>query len=249
MKRKLVVLILAAGKGKRLGGESQKVVKKLFDKPLLLYLIETVEMLKPDRIVLVVGHKKEEVFEQMKDRKVEYVEQQLPMGTGHAVMQADEVLKDYHGDILILCGDVPFITISTLKKLIETHTSNRNCGTILTVYPENPFGYGRIIRNGKGTVESIAEEINATEEEKAIKEVNAGVYIFNKKKLFTALKYLKPDRIKGEYYFTDVVEILSSQGQTINTYTTDKPEECIGINTSEDFRKAETLLRRIKYNG
>ncbi|HNS32370.1 MAG TPA: sugar phosphate nucleotidyltransferase [bacterium] len=248
MGKKLAVLILAAGKGKRLGGQSQKVVRTLLGKPLLLYLLETIDSLHPQRIVLIVGYKKEEVFAQLKERKVEYAEQNLPKGTGHAVMQASSILKEYSGDILILCGDVPFITISTLRKLLEKHKKSGNCGTILTVVMENPFGYGRIKRNGKGSVKSIIEEINATGEEKEIKEINAGIYVFDKMELFKALNDVVPDKVKGELYLTDVVEILSSSGKKIDTHTTDKPEECLGINTLEDMIKAETFLKKEKMN-
>jgi bifunctional UDP-N-acetylglucosamine pyrophosphorylase / glucosamine-1-phosphate N-acetyltransferase len=242
MKRHLAVVILAAGEGKRLGGKSQKVVKKILNKPILLYLFDTIEKISPDRVIVIVGYKKEEVYKQLRGKKVGYAEQKIPMGTGDAVLQAKDVLKDYQGNILILCGDIPFITASTLRNLISTHKASKNCGTILTTISNNPEGYGRIKRNGLGNVLSIVEELNATEEERGIKEVNAGIYVFDKKKLFYALKRVLPDSIKKEYYLTDVVSILSSLGEKIGTYTTEDSVECMGINSLRDMEKARGFL-------
>ncbi|MBN1445923.1 MAG: NTP transferase domain-containing protein [Candidatus Omnitrophica bacterium] len=242
MKTNLAVIILAAGQGKRLGGESQKVVKKISGRPMLLYLVNTIERLSPERIILIVGFKKEEIFEQMEGIAVEYAEQKVLRGTGDAVLQAKKILDDYRGDILILCGDVPFITGETLNSLIAEHRESGNCGTILTAFLDNPFGYGRIKRNGAGNVASIVEELNASEDEKAIKEINSGIYVFDKKALFLALDKVLPDEIKKEYYLTDVVKILSSMGEKMGTYTTRRPQECMGINNIHDFEEAQRFL-------
>ncbi len=242
MKTHLAVVVLAAGQGKRLGGKSQKVVRKILGKPILLYLLNTIENLAPDRVIIIVGYKKEEVFEQLKDRNVQYAEQNIPRGTGDAVLQARKALRNYEGDILILCGDIPFISQETLSSLVSAHKKNKNCGTILTAVIDNPTGYGRIKRNEGGNVQSIVEELNATESERAIREVNAGIYVFNKKKLFSALDRLLPDAVKKEYYLTDVVSMLSLQGEKIGTYTTERPDECLGINSIEDIERAKNFL-------
>ncbi|HOL21972.1 MAG TPA: sugar phosphate nucleotidyltransferase [bacterium] len=242
----LVITILAAGQGKRLGGESQKVVRKILGKPMLLYLFNTIEKLTPYKIIVVVGYKKEEVFEQLMDKKVEYVEQMLLKGTGDAVLQTKRVLTNYKGDILILCGDVPFVTINTLNNLITTHRDEKNDGTILTTFVDNPTGYGRIKRDKKRNVLSIVEELNTTPEEKDIKEINAGIYIFKKEPLFDALSRVEPDKIKNEYYLTDVIKILSNKGKRIGTYTTETPEECLGINSIPDIEKAIHFLLTYK---
>ena len=246
MDNKLAVLILAAGKGKRLGGQSQKVMRMIGGKPLIIHLLEKIEVLNPHKVILIVGYKKDEVLQYMKGRDVEYATQDIPMGTGHAVMQAAGLLKDYDGDVLILCGDVPFITVNTLKKLVNSHHRDGNSATILTFIAHNPFGYGRIKRNGSGSVESIVEEVNATCEERKINEVNAGVYVFDRKDLFSALEEVKPDNVKGEYYMTDAVEIMSAWNKKIETCTTGRHDECMGINTIEDLKRAEDFLMKEK---
>ncbi|MCM8830112.1 MAG: sugar phosphate nucleotidyltransferase, partial [Candidatus Omnitrophica bacterium] len=164
----LVIVILAAGQGKRLGGESQKVVRDILGKPMLLYLFDTIEKLKPYKTIVVVGYKKEEVFEQLKDKKVEYVEQPEQKGTGDAVLVTRKILQNYYGDILILCGDVPFVTINTLTSIVKIHKQESNHGTVLTTFVDNPTGYGRIKRDRNGRVVSIIEELNATPEERFI---------------------------------------------------------------------------------
>ncbi len=244
MKTHLAVVILAAGHGKRLGGKSQKVLRKILGKPIILYLLGTIEKISPDRVVVIVGYKKEEVFEQLEGRKVQYAEQKVLRGTGDAVMQAKSTLKNYKGDVLILCGDIPFITSDTLGSLFSVHKAGKNCGTILTAFLSNPSGYGRIKRNGDGNVHSIVEELNATQKERAIKEVNTGIYVFNKRKLFHALDRVLPDKVKKEYYLTDVISILSSEGEKIGTYTTEKSDECMGINNLDDIEKAKQFLKK-----
>ena len=181
---KLGVVILAAGYGKRLGGENQKVIKEILGKPMLLYLMDTVKKLSPDETVLVVGFKKEEVIKQLEGENVKFVEQPVPLGTGDAVKKTEPLLKNFNGDILILYGDVPFISCKTLKNFIEDFREIDADASIITVYLENPTGYGRIIRNENGEITGIIEEINATPEQKKIKEVNSGIYVFKKNILF-----------------------------------------------------------------
>lgn len=241
-------VILAAGYGKRLGGEHQKTLTKILGKPLLYHIIETLKKCNPEKIVVVVGFQKEKVIEELKGENVVFAEQNQLLGTGHAVMMTESVLSDFKGNLLILCGDVPFLTAETLIQLYTTHENFYADCTILTAIVDNPYGYGRIIRNTEGCVIKIVEEINAKEEEKLVKEINAGVYIFKKDLLFDALKKIKPDPVKKEYYLTDVIEIFISEGKRVTTWTTPTPEETIGINTPEDLKKAQQYfisLRRM----
>ncbi len=246
---KLIFVILAAGMGKRLGGESQKTVKKILGKSMLSYLLETVKKFNPEKIIIVVGFKKEEVFEELRDAKVEYVEQKELKGTGDAVLCTESLLKDYDGDIVVLNGDVPFITEKTIRELIKIHKENGNSCSFLTTILDNPKGFGRVIKDGNGKVLGIVEEINANEEEKKIKEVNAGVYVFNARDLFPALKKIKPDPIKREYFLTDVIKILNSENKKISTYLTHDSDETIGINTPEDLIKAEEIVKKRRIYG
>ena len=243
MKKELVVIILAAGRGKRLGGKNQKVVRHLMGKPLLSYLLPTVKSLNPQRIIIVVGFQKEEVFSWVRDDKVEFVEQKEPRGTGHAVATAEEKLRDYRGDILILCGDVPFLTEKTLLEVIEKHQRENNAVTVLTAITDNPTGYGRIVRDGNSVI-AIVEELNASAEQKAIKEINAGIYVFKSWELFQTLPELVSDPIKGEYYLTDVIGILARKGYQVGAHQTLCREEVMGINTEEDLKRAEEWLRQ-----
>jgi len=235
--------------GKRLGGESQKTVKKILGKSMLSYLLETVKKFNPEKIIIVVGFKKEEVFEELRDAKVEYVEQKELKGTGDAVLCTESLLKDYDGDIVVLNGDVPFITEKTIRELIKIHKENGNSCSFLTTILDNPKGFGRVIKDGNGKVLGIVEEINANEEEKKIKEVNAGVYVFNARDLFPALKKIKPDPIKREYFLTDVIKILNSENKKISTYLTHDSDETIGINTPEDLIKAEEIVKKRRIYG
>jgi len=246
---KLAFVILAAGMGKRLGGENQKTVKKILGKSMLSYLLETIKKFNPEKIIIVVGFKKEEIFEELKGEKVEYVEQKELKGTGDAVLCTESLLKDYNEDIVVLNGDVPFITEKTLRELIKIHRENGNSCSFLTVKLPDPKGLGRVIKDGNGKVLEIIEEINANEEQKKIDEVNAGVYVFNSKDLFPALKKIKPNPIKKEYFLTDIIKIFNSENKKISTYLTNDPDETIGINTPEDLKKAEKIIKKRGLNG
>jgi len=237
-------VILAAGYGKRLGGKTQKVVHKLLGKPILSYLLESVRKLELENIIIVVGYKKEEVFKELESfEDIKYVEQPVLLGTGDAVKRTESILKDYNGDILVLCGDTPFLRPETLKELSKIHQKEKSVCTILTAIVEDPTGYGRIKRDKDGKVVKIVEEVNATPEEKKIKEINSGVYIFNTPFLFPALSQIQPDPVKGEYFLTDVIKIFSQNNHKIATYCTPVAEEILGINTFEDLKKAEKILR------
>ncbi|MCM8772299.1 MAG: sugar phosphate nucleotidyltransferase [Candidatus Omnitrophica bacterium] len=242
-----IFVILAAGMGKRLGGDCQKTVRKILGKPILKYLLETIKKFKPEKIVVVVGYKKEEVFKELEDEDVEYVEQKELKGTGDAVLQTETILKDFKGDIVVLNGDTPLISENTIKNLLKIHRESKSYCTFLTTFLDEPKGYGRVVRDGNGNVLEIIEEIDADEEQKKIKEVNAGVYVFRADNLFSSLKKIELNPLKQEYYLTDIIKIFNSENKKIATYTTPFPEETVGINTLEDLKKVEDyLLKRSK---
>lgn len=238
----LCVVILAAGKGTRMKSSVQKVLHTIFGKSMISHIVEIVQGLDPDKILVVIGHQKEAVKKNLTRNGVEFVEQLKPLGTGDAVKQTGKILKDYRGNILILCGDTPLLQTKTLKSLLELHQQKQPAVTILTALLKNPFGYGRIKRNGTGEVEAIVEEVDARPEERRIKEINSGVYLFSAPKLFRSLSLIKPDNVKGEYYLTDAIRILRDRGERVAACIVKEPEEVLGVNTPADLEIARQIL-------
>ena len=202
---KLKTLILAAGKGTRMKSELPKVIHEVNGIPMISKIIKVLEVLKPEENILILGHKKEEVLKVVGE-DADYVVQTEQLGTGHAVLQAKDKLKDYDGDVMVLCGDTPLLREETLKELYKFHRDTDSVTTILTSIYDNPFGYGRIVKEN-GLVKAIVEEKEADAEIKKIKEVNAGVYCFKGRELFDALSKITNNNEKGEYYLTDVIGI------------------------------------------
>lgn len=237
----LKTLILAAGKGTRMKSDLPKVLHKTNGIPMIVRIIKVLEKLSSQDNILVLGHKKEQVLK-IVGKECSYVEQLEQLGTGHAVIQAKEKLINYDGDIMILCGDTPLITEETLKKLLKCHQTNDATATILTAIYENPFGYGRIIKEN-GLVKGIVEEKEATEEVKKIKEVNAGIYCFKSKKLFSALEKINNKNRQGEYYLTDVIEVLVNDMEKVQSYIVQDNIEILGVNSKIELAYAEKILR------
>ncbi|MCX7842314.1 MAG: bifunctional UDP-N-acetylglucosamine diphosphorylase/glucosamine-1-phosphate N-acetyltransferase GlmU [Clostridia bacterium] len=238
----LMAVILAAGEGKRMKSKTSKVVHKACGKPLIQWVYNAVEEAGIKQAVLVVGHKAEQVIECMGD-KVRYVTQEKQLGTGHAVMQAEEYLKDMEGIVVVLCGDTPLITGETLSRTIKLHKESNNSATVITAILKDPSGYGRIIRDEEGNVEKIVEQRDASDEEKAICEINSGIYCFNVKELLDSLKELKNDNDQGEYYLTDTLEILIKKGLKVGAVIADNESEIMGINDRVQLSLASELLR------
>ncbi|GAH20459.1 unnamed protein product, partial [marine sediment metagenome] len=197
--RDTAVILMAAGKGKRMKSNLPKVLHNLAGKPILNYVLDTVDQLEVKRKILIVGYKSNKIRELIGD-KTEYVEQKEQLGTAHAVLQTKKLLSDFKGDVLILSGDVPFLTVKTLKKLLKYHQTNNFCCTLVSTILKNPEGYGRIIRDKKGEIKGIIEEVDLSVDRKKITEVNGGIYCSNKDKLFRALEKVTPDNKQGEYY-------------------------------------------------
>ncbi|MFA5393300.1 MAG: sugar phosphate nucleotidyltransferase [Candidatus Ratteibacteria bacterium] len=236
------VVILAAGKGTRMKSSVQKVLHTIFGKSMISHIVGIVRGLSPDKILVVIGHQKEAVKNNLARDNVVFVEQLKPLGTGDAVKQTEKILKDYQGNILILCGDTPLLQTKTLKSLLKLHQREHAAATILTALLQNPFSYGRIKRNGNGEVEAIVEEADAQPEEKRIKEINSGVYLFSAPKLFRSLSLVKPNNVKGEYYLTDAIRLLCDSGERITAYLAEKSEEVLGVNTPADLEFARQIL-------
>lgn len=238
----LVGLILAAGKGTRMKSKLPKVLHKVAGKAMVERVLEAAQSVGAKRNVVIVGFGGDDVKAYLGDR-VEYVTQLEQKGTGHAVQQAESVLGNHEGLILLLCGDTPLVTQQTLEQLLAHHKETGAAATVLTAYMDNPYGYGRIIRNDAKSVERIVEEKDGKLDELKVHEVNTGMYIFDSKELWPCLEQLSDDNAQGELYITDVVSILVQAGKTVGAYMTMDSDESLGVNSRLQLAQAELILR------
>lgn len=238
---KLKTLILAAGKGTRMKSELPKVIHEVNGIPMISKIIKVLEVLKPEENILILGHKKEELLKVVGE-DADYVVQTEQLGTGHAVLQAKDKLKDYDGDVMVLCGDTPLLREETLEELYKFHRDTDSVTTILTSIYDNPFGYGRIVKEN-GLVKAIVEEKEADAEIKKIKEVNAGVYCFRGRELFDALSKITNNNEKGEYYLTDVIGIQVGEGKKVQSFVLNDNIEILGVNSKVELAQASKVLR------
>ncbi|GAB4178179.1 MAG: sugar phosphate nucleotidyltransferase [Calditrichia bacterium] len=238
----LATVILAAGKGKRMKSDLPKVLHPLNGRPMIHYVVDVAEQINSDKIIIIVGHKKEMVMEELKSRNVEFAIQEEQLGTGHAVMQTEPLLENFDGDVLVLSGDVPLLTANTISQLLTEHKTKNPYATLLTAEMDDPTGYGRIVRNNNGLVEKIVEEKDADESIKKIKEINVGIYLFKKQPLFETLPTVKNDNAQGEYYLPDVIKIYIDENKPVLPIITDNIDETRGINNVEQLKEAEQVL-------
>ena len=229
MENNVMAIILAAGKGTRMKSKKSKLVQKIYGKEIVKRAVENAQKAGVKDIVAVVGYMKEEVMNVLGD-DVKYAFQEEMLGTGHAVIQAKEYLKNKKGKVLVLNGDVPLLRPETINKLLEKSTENKEYATLLTAIYDNPRGYGRIIRDEGGNISAIVEEKDTTEEQKLIKEINAGIYCFDIVELLSALEEIKPNNAQGEYYITDVIEIMNKKGLKTGAVVVEDNTEILGIN-------------------
>lgn len=236
-------IILAAGKGTRMKSKLYKVLHRICGKSMVDHVLTQVSKLNMDNIVTVVGFGAEDVEKELGNR-TKYVVQDQQLGTGDAVLRAEDLLKNSDGTTLVISGDTPLFTAKTLEKLFAYHTDKQATATILTSVAPNPTGYGRIVRNDLGIVEKIVEEKDASAEERNIKEINTGVYVFNNQKLFKALHEINNDNAQGEYYLTDAIEILKGKGGIIAAYQMDDFDESMGVNNRVAQAAATKVMQR-----
>ena len=245
--RPLNVLVMAAGLGTRMKSNRAKVLHEVGGRPLIAHVVRTAASLEPQRIYVVVGHQAEEVEKAALAEVGELataVLQAQQRGTGDAVESARSQLENSDSLLLVLSGDVPLIKAETLRKLIEQHRATGAACTILAVRLENPTGYGRIIRDAHDNFQRIVEQKDATEEERKVREINSGIYCFETADLFAALRRVEPKNQQGEYYLTDVAEILLASGRKVDVFVHDDAREVYGINTRAELAEFENLVRR-----
>lgn len=240
---KFCALILAAGKGTRMKSDLAKVLHILEGKPLLDYSLAAARLAGAEKIVVIVGHQAEVVKKEFAGSGAVFVEQNPQLGTGHAVLQAKDVLADYSGLTVILCGDVPLLRPATISGLIANHQASGAPVTVLTTCPADPRGYGRVVKDVQGNVSKIVEERDATAAEKSIDEINTGIYCVDTPFLFAALGEITNDNSQREYYLTDIVEIACRKGFTVRANIAPDYVEVMGINTPEELARASQHLQ------
>jgi len=239
---KRFAIVLAAGQGKRMKSKLYKVLHPVCGKPMVGHVLQTVQQVNCERSVVVVGHGAEAVRTYLQDA-AEYVLQEQQLGTGHAVKQAKDLLGEEDGSTIVICGDTPLVTSSTLENLLKLHESNNAAATVLTAHMDNPKGYGRVIRGGDDSVQRIVEQKDCSPAEDAVTEINTGTYCFDNKKLFAALEKVTNQNAQQEYYLTDCIGILKEAGETVLAYQTDDYAESIGVNDRLALSEAEGFMR------
>lgn len=239
----LYSIILAAGEGKRMKSNIAKPLQQAAGKALVEWVVDTACAAGSDENIVVIGHKAEDVKAYLKDR-VTYAYQYEQLGTGHAVMQGIEKLSGIDGTVMVLYGDAPLIEADTLKRVLDDHSRKKRAATVITAEIDNPYGYGRIVREN-GEIVKIVEEKDANDDEREIKEINSGMYFFDIKKLAAALKKITNNNAQGEYYITDVVEIMLSEGEKVGAYMTEL-EQILGVNDKLQLSQVGKILNRRK---
>ncbi|MGI6550910.1 MAG: bifunctional UDP-N-acetylglucosamine diphosphorylase/glucosamine-1-phosphate N-acetyltransferase GlmU [Syntrophomonadales bacterium] len=241
---KITGVILAAGKGVRMRSRLSKVLHPVAGIPMVGHVARAARAAGIDSLVLVVGHGREQVMEAMASDGVQFVVQEQQLGTGHALLQAEEAVGGSE-IILVLCGDTPLLRAETLEKLINYHQENQAAATVLTAQLECPEGYGRIIRDQLGDIVRIVEEKDASPQEKEIREINSGIYCFDKE-VFQTLKGITPENAQGEYYLTDALVEYRKRGCRVLALPAALEEDIYGINDRSQLAFAERILRQRK---
>ena len=243
----LHVVILAAGKGTRMKSATPKVLHSLAGRTLIEHTLATVDHLKTASTTLVVGHGAEEVQSALASRpNLQFVVQSPQLGTGHALLQAEPVLRGRKGDVLLLYADVPLLEPGTLLRLLEAHRNAKAAMTVLTAELAEPYGYGRIVRDPDGQVARIVEERDASAAQRDIREINSGIYALSMRPLFQHLNQLATDNSQGEYYLTDLVALYRQKGLRVDGLRLDSADELRGVNSRVDLADLSQIVRQRK---
>lgn len=235
----LAVVVLAAGKGTRMNSDLPKVLHRIAGRSLLEHVLATAANVGALRCVVVVGHGREQVISAVSGPNIAFATQDPPLGTGHAVMQALPVLAGFQGDIIVLSGDVPLLRADTIRAMIQSHRVSKCAATVLSTTAPDPTGYGRIVRDQDGQFLRIVEHKDASPAELGLDEINSGIYCFDSVKLGEVLPLIQPNNAKREYYLTDAIGLIRSQGGLVQAVKLAEYTEICGINTQAELRAAE----------
>lgn len=238
-----MAIVLAAGKGTRMRSDLYKVLHTVCGLPMVEHVIRAVKQSGVTQVVSIVGHGAEQVKEVLQGAS-QYALQREQLGTGHAVLQAKDLLGNQDGNTLVICGDTPLLTGDTLTELFAYHEQSGARATILTALADDPTGYGRVIRSASGDVLKIVEQKDASPEELAVQEINTGTYVFDNQALFSALSQVTNENAQGEYYLPDVIEIMKSQGDAVSAHIMSDMNEVLGVNDRVALAQATDLMSR-----
>lgn len=238
----LAAVILAAGKGTRMTSDLPKVLHTVNGRPMLALVIDTVEKVPADRICVVTGYRAELVEAACRDKQVEFVLQAQQLGTGHAVMQCEKTLEDFEGTVIVLNGDVPCLQTGTIREFVAEHHRSAAAATVLTTVIDAPKGYGRIVRDEAGALLKIVEEKDASEEQRRIREINSGLFCFDKNELFDILGGVDCDNSQQEYYLTDVIALLRAKDRPVAAFCIEDQREVAGVNTDDELAEVRKFF-------
>lgn len=244
MDHHVAVVILAAGLGKRMKSGRAKVLHEVMGKPMVVYVVEAAIPIAGPAVVVVVGNQAEAVQREVACRaEVRFALQDRQLGTGHAVQCALPYLLSECREVMVLCGDVPLIRSATLKALLDVHVRAGRDVTLLAVDLDQPHGYGRVLLDPSGNVMGIVEEADASDQQRAIRTINSGIYCINRRFLEETLPLLTDDNVQGEFYLTDIIRIGAESGRSIGVTWASDSNEILGINTPQDLDRVEAILR------
>jgi bifunctional UDP-N-acetylglucosamine pyrophosphorylase/glucosamine-1-phosphate N-acetyltransferase len=240
---KSAAIVLAAGKGTRMTSDIPKVLHDIEGRPMVSYVIDTIRAVCSDGIYIVVGYLADDVIRALDGTGVEFVLQKEQLGTGHAVLQAGEALAGFEGTVLVLNGDVPCLRTETVRRFVDYHRSEGAAATVLSAELDDPTGYGRIVRGDGGDLLAIVEQKDADEATKRIREINSGLFCFDKELLFDALAATGRDNAQNEYYLTDTIELLRSMGKPVRAFCVDDSQEVAGVNTDAELEGIRSYIK------
>lgn len=241
---KISCLILAAGKGTRMKSSLPKVLHPVFFKPMVCHVLDAASKLSLAQTVVVIGHHHEMVQGALHKYDVSFVVQEKQNGTGHAVLVCAEMVDSDSDTVLILCGDTPLICSETLQRMIAQHQAQHNVITVMSTELENPFGYGRMVCNGDRQLIEIVEEKDATDVQRRIQEINAGIYLVQRDFLFKALATVDTNNAQGEVYLTDIVRKGNDEGARVASFVCATPQEILGVNSRQELARAHDIKQQ-----